>query len=357
MLHSDRASSANSHAQQDIPIPPILKMNNDILTILAEAVMDAGDALPQLSMTCKRLRVCTMPILFRACIANHRVAMMEEFLPKSLWPYVQSLLFRDRCLGWNARHCLRRGPETSSTPSSTVDSLLCDAYEPDMLRHALVAMPRLRSIKALCHAGTGHGLPWDVLQAILTVPHLHQFTCHHYLFSPREIPTDRLVLAGPTRLTTFRYMLNTYRPSPRGHAPERDALSVVLRTHHETLEVLWLPTETAPFQTLRSLKWPSLLELRLRGELVQSDNSLLSALGNMPNLRLLKLDVALPRDTSPQPVWPPGEIGTYSWPMLEDVQISFPCMDDQLYGHLPPTLRRLSLRFFPHRIVHHWCTT
>ncbi|KAI0325717.1 hypothetical protein GY45DRAFT_204363 [Cubamyces sp. BRFM 1775] len=74
----------------------------------------------------------------------------------------------------------------------------------------------------------------------------------------------------------------------------------------------------------------------------------------MSKLRLLKLDTALPQHTVSRPIWPEGFAAVYPWPELEDLQISFPCVNDQLYSHLPSTLRRLSLRAFPHRIVHSW---
>ncbi|KAJ8489866.1 hypothetical protein ONZ51_g2673 [Trametes cubensis] len=225
-----------------------------------------------------------------------------------------------------------------------------------MLRNALTAMPGLRAVTLLCPRQANHGLSWDVLQAILAVPQLHQFTCHRYLFSPKATPIDHLVLAGSTSLTSFRYMLNTYRCSPRTHEPEKTALKALLRTHHQVLEVLWMPTESTPWRTICALEWPSLRELRLRGEFDWSGGLLLGALGNMPNLRLLKLDFTLPHNTHPQTIWPQGYNAPYSWPMLEDVQVSFPCPDDHLYARLPLTLCRLSLRFFPHQIVHEWCT-
>ena len=115
-----------------------------------------------------------------------------------------------------------------------------------------------------------------------------------------------------------------------------------------------MPTESIPFQPMLQLKWPFLRDLRLRGEF-HGSSQLIHVLGNMTKLRLLKLDFALPCGAHPLPIWPEHVHADYSWPELEDLQVSFPCAGDQLYAHLPPTLRRLSLRFFPHRVVHSWC--
>ncbi|KAI0664159.1 hypothetical protein C8Q70DRAFT_220505 [Cubamyces menziesii] len=336
--------------QDGVATPPILKVNNDVLIRLAEEVKCAGGALRQFSMTCKRLRMCSMSTLFRACVVNQWGTMTKDsFLPESLWPYVQTLAIRGVCNCWQDF-----GPSTAVT--SPIGPFLCDIYDATMLRNALTAMPGLRAVTLLCPRQANHGLSWDVLQAILAVPQLHQFTCHRYLFSPKATPIDHLVLAGSTSLTSFRYMLNTYRCSPRTHEPEKTALKALLRTHHQVLEVLWMPTESTPWRTICALEWPSLRELRLRGEFDWSGGLLLGALGNMPNLRLLKLDFTLPHNTHPQTIWPQGYNAPYSWPMLEDVQVSFPCPDDHLYARLPLTLCRLSLRFFPHQIVHEWCT-
>ncbi|KAJ8461923.1 hypothetical protein ONZ51_g11230 [Trametes cubensis] len=296
-------------------------------------------------------------MLFRTCVVVQKVPIKEAFLPDTLWPHIQNLVLRDVCPDWYAAVVRRRLPDPTTYPPMhyTQDPLLCGIFDGTTLGSALRAMPKLRSVTVWCGEDTDHGLPWHVLQVILTLPHLHDFSCHHYRFSPTADPSDGLVLDAPLPLTSFRYKLNAYRPVPRAHDPEKDALSVFLKACHAALEVLWLPTESTPFHTMLSLEWPSLRELRLRGEFTWDGDPLVFALRNMPKLRLLKLDFALLRDT-PRPIWPENHTASYSWPELIDLQVSFPCIDDQLYAHLTPTLRRLSLRFFPHRIIDSWCT-
>ncbi|KAH9888965.1 hypothetical protein C8Q73DRAFT_173497 [Cubamyces lactineus] len=336
----------------------LLSLNHDVLTMIIEEVFAAFPrALRQLSMTCKYLRLCSVPTLFRTCTVMQKDTIKEAFIPDKLWPHIQNLVLRDVCPDWYAAVVRRRLPDPATYPPLhyTQDPLLCGIFDSATLEHALRAMPKLRSVTVWCGENIDHGLPWYVLRVILTLTHLRHFSCHHYHFSPTVFPPGDLVLDTPAPLTSFRYMLNAYRPIPRMHDPEEDALSVVMKACHATLEVLWLPTESTPFQTMLSLSWPSLHELRLRGEFMWGGDPLVFALGGMPRLRLLRLNFALPRGI-PRPIWPESLVASYSWPELEDLQVSFPCVDDQLYAHLPSTLRRLSLRFFPHRIIDRWCT-
>ncbi|KAH9885236.1 hypothetical protein C8Q73DRAFT_660151 [Cubamyces lactineus] len=333
----------------------ILQLNHDVLTIIIEEVF-ACDALLQFSMTCKYLRQCSMPMLFRTSVVTQTAPLSEKPFPNSLLNYVQNLTLQDVCPDWNATLVVTYPRNAKHTVLRyTEDPLVCGMYDSIVLGDSLRAMPNLHSMTTMCGDEAHHGLPWHVLQAILTVPHLRQFTCHRHLFSPRAVPSQQLILDSPTQLTSFRYMLNTYRSVPRCYEPEKDALAVVLGTHHGTLEQLWLPAESTPLQAMLHLEWPLLRELRLRGEF-RGSSQLIHVLGNMPKLRLLKLDFALPRGAYPRPVWPEDLPANYAWPELEDLQVSFPCADDQLYIRLPPTLRRLSLRFFPHRVIHSWCT-
>ncbi|KAI0334542.1 hypothetical protein GY45DRAFT_1114227 [Cubamyces sp. BRFM 1775] len=336
----------------------LLSLNHDILTMIVEEVFATSpQALRQFSAACKLLRQCSMPTLFRTCVVMQRAPIKDAFIPDPLWPHIQHLVLRDVCPDWYAAVARRRLPDPATWPPLhyTEDPLLCGVFDGTTLGHALRAMPKLRSLSVWCGENIDHGLPWHVLQVILTLPHLHHFSCHHFHFSPVSVPSEDLVLGAPAPLTSFRYMLNAYRPIPRVHDPETNALSAVLKAYHATLEVLWLPTESTPFRTVLSLGWPSLRELRLRGEHILDGDPLILVLGRMPKLRLLKLDFALPRDT-PRPVWPESIAAPYSWPELQDLQVSFPCADDRLYAHLPSALRRLSLRFFPHRIIDSWCT-
>lgn len=236
-----------------------------------------------------------------------------------------------------------------------MDPLLCGVYNPRELGTALRNMPRLHAVSMVLCWAEGHGLPWSVLDTVLTVPHLREFTCDHHEFSPRPIvPRETENFTDPSAaLTAFHYIVSDYRHNPRAYPPEADALRIVLGRLHRTLQVLDLPTEPTSLRHISSLTWPLLRELRLRGELYPSEDRpgpLISALGHMSALRVLDLRFSVPEgsDVSAPPIWPPGLCATYPWPDLKHLVVSYANTNDQLFQHLPPTLRRLTLQYSPH---------
>ncbi|KAI0641500.1 hypothetical protein C8Q79DRAFT_1014426 [Trametes meyenii] len=79
----------------------------------------------------------------------------------------------------------------------------------------------------------------------------------------------------------------------------------------------------------------------------------------MSNLRVLKLDIAVPNGHKNWPVWPSSIPITFNdrstdspWPDLKYLSVSFPHPNDELYAHLPRGLRTLSLRSLPHYWQH-----
>ncbi|KAI1792097.1 hypothetical protein LXA43DRAFT_1007969 [Ganoderma leucocontextum] len=50
-------------------------------------------------------------------------------------------------------------------------------------------------------------------------------------------------------------------------------------------------------------------------------------------------------------VWPKGFSATFPWPDLEFFRVSHPHPADEIYAHLPSSLRRLALRPWPHRCL------
>ncbi|PIL28123.1 hypothetical protein GSI_09774 [Ganoderma sinense ZZ0214-1] len=103
--------------------------------------------------------------------------------------------------------------------------------------------------------------------------------------------------------------------------------------------------------------WPRMRELVLQGQLPEGLRSpFITLLSGMPKLRVLRLMFALPHGILPKPIWPRGVDNSlpFPWPELEELVLSFPTPDDQLYGALPACLRRLSLRCCPHHCMHEW---
>ena len=244
-------------------------------------------------------------------------------------------------------------------PHYSHDRLLCGAMDGQVLKTVLPAMPRLRSIFVSFLCNEVHGLSWDTLSSILSVPQLENFNIQLFNFSPRPRPVADVDSDVPSLapLKSFRYVQPVYRWQPHYFPPERDALADVLARLHDSLEILHLPSMSAPINTLAANPWPRLRELVLQGRLPEDldlRTPFILLLSQMPKLRILHLKFALHRDVEPQAVWPKDLDTPFPWPELEDLAVSFPTPEDRLYSALPLSLRRLSLPCCPHHCVHNW---
>ena len=241
----------------------------------------------------------------------------------------------------------------------TEDRLLCGIMSAPFLRDVLRAMPLLQSVSLEILAREKHGIAWESLAAILSTPQLRTFTLGTFLFSPREAPpetwTDTLA-----PITTFRYD-QAFRSFLRTYPVQEDNLAFVLARLHRSLESLILPSEIAPLTFLAQTQWPQLRELSLNGVFYPCPGHatpLISVFSGMPRLRVLTLTLALHEDVDRKRLmfWPAGYESSLPWQNLEALTISFPDPDDQIFAHLPPSLRRLSLRCTPHHCLHLWAT-
>ncbi|KAI0364529.1 hypothetical protein BV20DRAFT_974376 [Pilatotrama ljubarskyi] len=340
---------------------PILRLDDDVFHHLAEQ-LQYELSLRAFSRTCKDVRQRCMPVLFRACVAQPLTNIKSYFLPEVLWPHVRSLTFIDPCAMISAPNRLPQWsdeppPHTVQVGVGGEDPLLCRIYDETTLRAALMS------------ASMAHGLPWSVLEVVVSVPHLRGFTCERYFISTRPFSSGLhgLSLAGHAPLECFLYVSWDYRQPPRDFPAEKEALDFVLNALNESLRTLELPTRPSTIDTLASLTWPSLRTLTLRGDPPRLDSapagsepqtSYISALSTMPKLRGLELSFSYPREPSARAsltsVWPPQCIATYPWPDLERLTLSYPRADDRLYTHLPATLRSLSLRYVPHLVTAAW---
>ena len=234
----------------------------------------------------------------------------------------------------------------------TKDRLLCGVVDGQVLKTAMLAMPRLRSILISFSCNAVHGLRWETLTSILSVPQLENFNIQLFNFSPRPRSTPDVGALSLAPLKSFRYVQPAYRRWLHYFPPERNALADILGQLHENLEVLHLPSMSAPINALAVQCWPHLRELVLQGQLPEGlHRPFVTILSGMPKLRVLHLMFALLPGTDRLPVWPPGVETSFPWPELEEFVLSFPTPDDQIYDFLPQSLRRLSLQCCPHHCV------
>ncbi|PIL28339.1 hypothetical protein GSI_09490 [Ganoderma sinense ZZ0214-1] len=246
--------------------------------------------------------------------------------------------------------------DTHEELKCTNDRWLCGIMSAAFLEDTLQAMPLLRSVSLQIRAREVHGIGWDSLAAILSTPQLRSFTVGTFLFSPREAPPE--TWAGDTLapITTFRYEQRVFRSVLRAYPVQQDSLAFVLTRLHRSLESLLLPIEVAPMAVVAHTQWPQLRELSLNGEFHPSAEHtapFISLFSGMPKLRVLNLTLALPKgvDRKQLLLWPGGYESGLPWPDLEALTISFPDPEDQIFAHLPPSLRRLSLRCTPHHCL------
>lgn len=226
------------------------------------------------------------------------------------------------------------------------------------LLDALSKMTRLRNVVVDISVHTGS--PFWVLDAIFSTPHISSVQFGPSLCLPAEFDGSipkHLRFTGPVpSLTSFRRPLRS--DTPYSQTPEEAKLLLCLfkRIHH-TIEIVEMPIETAPFGAFRRRDWPCLRELVLRGGPRRSVRAyLLENLTRMPNLRVLKLELAHSSESGPQRICPPGWTGGCPWPKLEVLTVSNPHPDEELFAHLPDSLQELTIRCFPRRytVAYSW---
>ncbi|KAL1939457.1 hypothetical protein VTO73DRAFT_10013 [Trametes versicolor] len=329
-------------------------LNNDVVMEMLEEL--SIQSLSSLSQTSKCVRELCLPLLFRDCRISSWVPLEEVFLPKTLWRYVRTLHLNDECpdmpLGGDLY--MDDSPDLSLLAYAT-DPVICCIYDGPTLRNALSNMPALRSITLGIEHRTVHGIPWPILQFILSLPQLREFSLRFHHLAPKT-PLKHIRLPHPAPLTSFQFILHDHPPQSSFYDAgngEESALYIILGGVHKTMERLALNTETAPLRAISTtFDWPNLRELRFRGErrtVGDPPMPFVAIFANMPRLRVLELKLAQPAGAPPQPIWPIGYRTTSHWPELQELTLSYPVEDDQIYVNLPASLRTLTLQCFPHR--------
>ncbi|KAI0712173.1 hypothetical protein C8Q76DRAFT_693852 [Earliella scabrosa] len=285
-----------------------------------------------------------MPMLFSRFYVETPPA--KRFVPISLWPYVRRLDFVDQYTprGYDQSHNTHR----QGFLEYELDFTLSDAF---------ARMPNLRTANFRGDIMSREGVPWMVLSAVLSTPHIRNLRFAGPITYKRDsaLP-ERPHLSTLPAITSLIVAPHSDFRKDRFNASDAALLDVLARHAHASFEVLTTPCEIAPLTAFWQHDWPRLRELTLRGQRCAIDTSpevpMIVVLARMPNLRTLTLELAQPRGLERQPIWPPRLAMEFPWPALETLRISFPDPDDQIYAHLPHTLRKLALRCWPRHYVH-----
>ncbi|TFY68310.1 hypothetical protein EVJ58_g1093 [Rhodofomes roseus] len=273
--------------------------------------------------------------------------MHERFLLTSCKPYVQTLILHDNCPD-------QRTEEEMARPYGrplyyTKDRTVCGAWPGGPVAERLRELPALRSLTIYKKDWVAHGLPWDTLRAVLSVPHLREFKLRDLYLCPVLQPGDELNFEALAPLTSFQYRLRRALEPLASSSSEMAALYAVLGKLCETLETLDLVSERAPLADLSQLRWPRLRKLVYCGVPWSTLSApWISLHPGMDHLRSLSLKLDLTPGGISQMLWPADYAGPFPWPMLEHLLVSFPDPRDEVYDHLPSSLRALSLRCYPH---------
>ena len=223
---------------------------------------------------------------------------------------------------------------------TTIGAFLADAFR---------RMIRLRSLvfelTSKEESGSKPLFIWSVLAAALTTPHVLRISISGDAYEHRQIPTDLNIAP----LTHFSYHQSIYRRNPRATRGQYDLLALILKKIYATLEELHCISESLSLRVLYEHDWPQLRVLYLYGQRFTPHNRpYISILSRMRRLRELRLELANPAHVDRQAIWPPGFNFTYPWPELERLTLTQPHPDDQLFAHLPRSMRRLDIRCWPH---------
>ncbi|OSC96951.1 hypothetical protein PYCCODRAFT_1481622 [Trametes coccinea BRFM310] len=316
--------------------PTIRVLDDDCLQLIFSLLRPGGYLRP-LSLTCKRLRETCLNVLFARCMAV--VDSLEDpaqcFPPPELWRYVRTLHLSQR-FEWRIRR---------TDSGEVISDPICAELA---LSEVLHGIPNLTG---LIYTDTKeYGIPWRILQILLSIPQLRSFD----LFGRLSVSDDAALKPTPNLppITSFRYVPQDERKGQRSSPSEKRILGVLLAKLAPTLQVLHLPCESVPFRKLDRWDWPCLHEFYLRGDgrrLARAGSPLILLLRRMQCLRRLSLKLARCQGQRPLgAIWPPGcTDAVMPWPELESLTLSWIDPQEQLFGHLPATLRELRLRVWP----------
>ena len=361
-------------------------LDYDALRCVIDTIEAASFSLVPLSSTCRQLRDICRPLIFRQLTwrLDEKVTDSELLCPptvSSLVQYAHSyqigipnndissnrlLTLVDCCRqqeeGLSALFSQQRQLQEDDSARLSEDPFLCRCLDRTEVLRALHQMTALRHITlASSKSKVLHGVRWHTLKAILSLPRLEEFSLHGLLFSPLlpvSVSVDELECPTLQHIKSFKYEVPSFRVSSWGtrerypFQSEEEILWRVLHRLCPTVETLVLSSEPAPIRTMTQWEWPKLRELRLTGEhWTEPLTPIVLLLATMPHLLRLSLELTLVRGQLSQapPLWPRGYNGVFPWPDLTHLLLSHPHPEDELFAHLPPALRSLSLCSLPHK--------
>ncbi|KAI0327873.1 hypothetical protein GY45DRAFT_1307885 [Cubamyces sp. BRFM 1775] len=305
-------------------------LNFDILSEIIELLHEVKLLAP-FSETCKMLRRASKPHLFRKVriLASSHLLRGELFsFTTDIWLYVRYLTIRGYWYG---------------EPLDLSDLPLADF---------LARMPSLQTITVdeAAHMG-GPGIPWDGIAALLSPPQVREFNLKLTLHEGTPTPLDDTFTIAP--LTKFSFSIWDYVEHPRAITEEISLTEHVLKAVALSLEYLSIPLDVAPFAVMVASCWSHLRVLQLKGDLDHDPvPGIIDVLSCMPHLRHLTI-LRARRDDTPRPIlWPDARTNGFPCPHLATLCLSHLDPTDAFYTHLPPTLRQLSLRCWPHHYLH-----
>lgn len=239
--------------------------------------------------------------------------------------------------------------QDGEAPYYATDPVCCGVFPSAALAACLRQLPQLRSLRIHKRELVTHGVTWDTLLAILSVPNLQELKFTGMYICPFSHSGDDLCIDAHALapITTFHYQILD-SPKAVGFETEAAALAAVLTGLHEGLETLTLTSESAPLPTLAQLDWPCLRKLTFYGTPWEAPTPAIAASSTkMPHLRELSFKLYTPSQANVPRIYD----GVHLPPHLVRLALSAPIPQDDVFDHLPVTLRALSLRYWPHLYV------
>ncbi|OSD02276.1 hypothetical protein PYCCODRAFT_1459202 [Trametes coccinea BRFM310] len=314
-----------------------LSLNEDVIEVIFEFLRQEKYRLP-LSLTCKYIRQACKPHFFRntRIYTDHDVMSGRIFqMSSDIWLYVSHLTFS--------------GTWVDRKDEQRVD--LGELQRP--LSDLLSSMPFLHTISLI---NGWNGMPWDALKTILSVAQLRHLEMCMSPERRRPYPVDTDPFSV-VPLETFEVKFDDMRFNTVPYIGEQSLFAFVIPQLSDSLESLRLPLDSAPLGKLASTYWPRLQRLHLSGDRrlgQDKDIPIIAVLSVMPNLRSFTFLSAQKENTRRDLIWPDGTSWSFSCPLLEHLQISYPDPQDRFFSNLPRSLRKLSLRCWPRHYLHRY---
>ncbi|OSD08738.1 hypothetical protein PYCCODRAFT_49822 [Trametes coccinea BRFM310] len=315
----------------------LYRLNTDILLEIIDYL--PYDSLLEISLACKRLwEVCRPPLFRNVVLHVRRIDRVQEALAMrqaDIWKYTNHLVFTGE---WQ-NLC-------SVVPHNAIATFVADMPN---LHRVIIEGDELPSRVEV-------SIPWPYLRAILSSASRLRYLDILVAVELNGDATAISELDFPLPcLTSLTLTIPDYKRHPRHDTTRVKLLSALLPRLSSMLTQLFVSLDVAPLQLIATSQWPCLRELTLQGDRRASlDPHLVSIAlaAGMPELRSFSILRARRKTRRRLILWPADWTGGIPFPKLECLEVSYPNPKDDLYSHLPDTLRRLSLRCWPRHYMH-----